>query len=249
VVRRSALETTDGLAGAAGPYYGSRRPFPAAAPALQAPPPSAGWPPTANSYPGLGSSCANRRLRHFRQSVAEILTAALRSRGSALAIQAHLAQVARKIAGTRPSPWNPHPQSAIRNSGDGWAAAGVCGNIDPACGLFGETASPAGGRPRCAGARRKHHAGRAGSLLSLEELTGGELSPTAHIGLAGREDEKPARTGLAANRSASPPGKPLDRATLRRPRLQASAKDSRGRPLFLQSFSPVMQEGSARGSQ
>jgi hypothetical protein len=90
--------------------------------------------------------------------------------------------------------------------------------------------------------------GRAGApWLSLEELTGSELNPIARIGLAGRENETPASTGLAAA------GHPIRRGNLwialrfAGPALQASAKDSRGRPLLLQSLKPGDAGGLSEG--
>ena len=82
--------------------------------------------------------------------------------------------------------------------------------------------------------------------LSLEELTGSEADPTARIGLISPESaqsralsgDKPTSTGLIAA------GQPIRWGNLwialrsAGPALRATAKDSRGRPLLLQSLEP-----------
>jgi uncharacterized membrane protein YjdF len=89
---------------------------------------------------------------------------------------------------------------------------------------------------------------RAGApWLSLEELTGSDLNPIAHIGLAGLEDERPTSIGLASA------GQPIRQGNLwialrsAGPALQAAARDSLGHPLLLQSLQPGDAGGLSQG--
>jgi hypothetical protein len=74
--------------------------------------------------------------------------------------------------------------------------------------------------------------------LALEELIGSETDPIARIALSGEEDEDPRNAGWVAV------GQPIRRAGLwialrsAGPALQATARDSRGRTLLLQSLEP-----------
>jgi hypothetical protein len=83
--------------------------------------------------------------------------------------------------------------------------------------------------------------------LSLQELTGGESDPIARIGLARTQNGTPSSVGQVAA------GRPIYWANtwiaLRSagPALQAAARDSRGRPLLLQSLEPGSEGGLSQG--
>ena len=83
--------------------------------------------------------------------------------------------------------------------------------------------------------------------LSLEELKGSETNPIARIALAGKEDEEPTSAGQIAV------GQPIRWANLwialrsAGPALAATATDSRGRPLLLQSLEPDSTGGLSQG--
>jgi hypothetical protein len=195
---------------------------------------------TANGYPGLGSFL--RQIGAFTVSGSlwlKVLTAALAFNVALrLAVQADtLAQIAREHrdppvaveSATR------NPQSAIPETVGPLLA--YLGTLILLAGLFvngiagwrtAEIVLAPGGSTTL---------GRAGApWLALEELTGGELNPIARVGLADRDNEVPTSAGLAAI------GQPLRYGNLwivlrsAGPALQASAKDSRGRPLLLQSL-------------
>jgi hypothetical protein len=83
--------------------------------------------------------------------------------------------------------------------------------------------------------------------LSLEELTGSEADPVARIALADKEDEDPTDAAWVAG------GRPMRKANLwialrsAGPALLATARDSRGRPLLLQSLQPGSAGGLSQG--
>jgi hypothetical protein len=86
-----------------------------------------------------------------------------------------------------------------------------------------------------------------GPWLSLEELKGSETDPIARIALAGKEDKEPTSAGQIAV------GQPIRWANLwialrsAGPALAATARDSRGRPLLLQSLEPDSAGGLNQG--
>jgi hypothetical protein len=247
----SALETLMVLLALLALTMGAAALFPQQPPALQGASAERWLVATANSYPGLGSFM--RQIGVFAISGSlwlRILTAALAFNVALrLAIQAAtLAQVAREHR-------NPPVavESAIRNPQSAIPATvgpllAYLGTLILLAGLF--VNSIAGWRTAeiALAPGESTTLGRAGApWLSVEELTGGEPNPTARIGLAVRENEKPARTGLTAT------GQPLRQGNLwialrsAGPALQASAKDSRGRPLFLQSLQPGDAGGLSEG--
>jgi hypothetical protein len=83
--------------------------------------------------------------------------------------------------------------------------------------------------------------------LSLEELSGSESNPVARIGLNSKENDEPIGAGLVAA------GRPIRRANLwialrsAGPALKATAKDSHGKPLLLQSLEPNNTGGLGQG--
>ena len=84
--------------------------------------------------------------------------------------------------------------------------------------------------------------------LFLEELTGSEADPTARVGLASQERNEPTSAGLIAA------GQPIRWGNLwialrsAGPALQATAKDSLGRPLLLQSLEPGAAGGLSQAA-
>jgi hypothetical protein len=83
--------------------------------------------------------------------------------------------------------------------------------------------------------------------LSLEELSGSESNPVARIGLSSEENDRPTGAGLVAT------GQPIRRANLwialrsAGPALKATARDSHGKPLLLQSLEPNNAGGLGQG--
>jgi hypothetical protein len=91
--------------------------------------------------------------------------------------------------------------------------------------------------------------------LSLEELTGSEEDPTARIGLFSPESAESRALGGSKPTSAGriARGQPIRSGNLwialrsAGPALQATAQDSRGRPLLLQSLKPDNAGGLSQG--
>jgi hypothetical protein len=90
--------------------------------------------------------------------------------------------------------------------------------------------------------------GRTGApRLSLEELSGSESNPVARIGLSSEEDDTPTGAGLVA--AAQPIYRERLWIALRSagPALKATARDSHGKPLLLQSLEPNNAGGLGQG--